>query len=68
MLVVENIPIPIIPSPQQHPIIALVDKILATKKANPQADTSADEKKIDRLVYMLYGLTEEEIKIVEGVV
>ena len=26
---------------QQHPIIAYVDKILAAKKANPQADTSA---------------------------
>ena len=35
-----NIPIPEATAEQQKPIIALVDKILATKKANPQADTS----------------------------
>lgn len=47
-------------------IISLVDKILAAKKADNTADTSAMEAEIDRLVYSLYGLTEEEIKIVEG--
>jgi len=31
------------------------------------ADTSALESEIDRIVYHLYGLTDEEIKIVEGV-
>ena len=35
------------------------------KKYNPSADTSALESEIDRLVYQLYGLTDEEIKIVE---
>ena len=44
----------------------LVDRILSAKQANPKADTSALEKEIDRLIYELYGLTEEEIKIVEG--
>jgi hypothetical protein len=29
-------------------------------------DISALESEIDRIVYQLYGLTEEEIKIVEG--
>jgi len=43
----------------------LVDQILTAKKANPQADTTALEAEIDQLVYKLYGLTEEEIKIVE---
>ncbi len=47
-------------------IIDLVDKILAAKNENPQADTSEWEKEIDRLVYELYGLTEEEVKVVEG--
>jgi hypothetical protein len=28
---------------------------------------AATDKKIDALVYQLYGLTEEEIKIVEGI-
>lgn len=31
----------------------------------PEADTSALEREIDRLVYELYGLTEDEIKLVE---
>ena len=36
------------------------------KQADPKADTSALEKEIDKLVYELYGLTEEEIKVVES--
>ena len=46
--------------------IKLVDQILAAKKSEPKADTTVLEKEIDQLVYQLYGLTEEEIKIVEG--
>lgn len=38
----------------------------AAKRTNPQADTSKWEDKIDQLVYQLYGLTGEEIAIVEG--
>lgn len=63
---IRNIPIPSATLEQQEPIIALVDKILVAKKANPQADTSKEEAEIDRLVYALYGLSEDEIKIVEG--
>jgi adenine-specific DNA-methyltransferase len=51
---------------QQQPFITLVDKILTSKKANPKADTSALEKQIDEMVYKLYDLTDEEIKIIEG--
>jgi type II restriction/modification system DNA methylase subunit YeeA len=47
-------------------IEALVDKILAAKKQNPNAHTSNLEKQIDEWVYELYELTEEEIRIVEG--
>ncbi len=36
------------------------------KKANPQADTSALEREIDLMVYELYRLSEDEIKIVEN--
>ena len=46
--------------------LKLVNQILYLKKKNPSADTSALESEIDRLVYQLYGLTEEEIRIVEG--
>ena len=45
---------------------ALVDQIQAAKAANPTADVTAIEAEIDQLVYQLYDLTEEEIKIVEG--
>jgi hypothetical protein len=34
--------------------------------ANPSADVAAIETEIDQLVYNLYDLTPEEIKIVEG--
>jgi hypothetical protein len=44
----------------------LVNEILLTKKQNPTADTTALENQIDQLVYQLYGLTEEEIKIIEN--
>ena len=47
-------------------IESLVEKILAAKKENPQADTGTWEREIDRLVYELYELTEEEKAIVEN--
>jgi adenine-specific DNA-methyltransferase len=49
----------------QEKLEFIVDQILTTKKANQQADTIKLEAEIDQLVYELYGLTEEEIKIVE---
>jgi len=64
---VQEIPIPPITTSNQ-PIVeqieALVDKILASKRTNPQSDTRHWEREIDRLVYRLYDLTEEEIKII----
>jgi hypothetical protein len=44
----------------------LVDRILAAKQRDPEADTSALEREIDELVYALYGLTPDEIKIAKG--
>ena len=43
----------------------LVKKVMEQKKKDHDADTSVIEKQIDDLVYKLYGLTEEEIDIVE---
>lgn len=57
----ESIPCKLVPKDSQKPFINLVDQILATKKRNPEAHTSASEKEIDGIVYELYGLTEEEI-------
>jgi len=42
-------------------------QILAAKRANPAVDTRALEAEIDRLVYGLYGLTEDKVKVVEGI-
>jgi Alw26I/Eco31I/Esp3I family type II restriction m6 adenine DNA methyltransferase len=70
---VDNLPIPDISVVRQKPYIDLVDKILAITKdsdylENPtkQAKVKEYERQIDQLVYQLYGLTDEEIKIVEG--
>ncbi|MGT0089922.1 Eco57I restriction-modification methylase domain-containing protein [Helicobacter pylori] len=51
--------------PTADKIIALVDKILALKEKDPKANTQELEKEIDALVYQLYNLTDEEIKIIE---
>ena len=62
-------PIPPITEENQHittQIEEIVDKILDAKQANPDADTSSLENEIDKLVYELYNLTEDEIAIVEG--
>ena len=42
------------------------DTFMVAKRANPQADTFKWEEEIDQLVYQLYGLTEDEVKVVEG--
>ncbi|WRF67733.1 class I SAM-dependent DNA methyltransferase [Helicobacter pylori] len=64
----EKIPIPKITKsnkPTADKIIALVDKILQAKEKDPKANTQGLEKEIDALVYQLYNLTDEEIKIIE---
>jgi hypothetical protein len=48
-------------------ITNIVQQINLQKKNNRSEDTTDLENQIDQLVYELYGLTEEEIKIVEGV-
>ncbi|MBW6486673.1 MAG: hypothetical protein K0B01_11055 [Syntrophobacterales bacterium] len=46
--------------------MTLVEQILAAKTADKTADITALEAKIDILVSTLYGLTENEIGVVEG--
>ena len=62
---VETIPIPRISTAEQSPFIRLVDEILEATSADPVVDTSYLEWDIDRLVYDLYGLTEEEDTAIE---
>ncbi len=61
-----KIPIPQLSKSEQEPFEELADKIIEAKSKDPEADTNHWERAIDKLVYNLYGLTEEEIKIVEG--
>ena len=49
----------------QELISSKAKKIIELKMNNPSVDTSALEREIDRLVYELYGLTEEEVEVVE---
>ena len=44
----------------------IVNQILTAKKLDPKADTTGLETEINQLVYQLYELTAEEIKIIEG--
>jgi len=48
-------------------LIALVNKIIKEKEKSPTLNSIELENQIDQLVYQLYDLTAEEIKIVEGV-
>jgi len=63
---ISQIPIPSANDIQKAEIESLVNQILNVKTTDAAADTLALESEIDRLVYALYGLTEEEIAIVEG--
>jgi site-specific DNA-methyltransferase (adenine-specific) len=60
---VEILPIPKI-LPEQQPLIDLVEKILIGKKSG--ANTEPLEREIDKRVYALYDLTDDEINIIEG--
>ena len=62
---VDNFPIPQIELSLQSEISDLVKKILSIKKTNPLTDTADLERKIDNIIYGIYRLTEEEIRIIE---
>ncbi|HEC1884721.1 TPA: Eco57I restriction-modification methylase domain-containing protein [Campylobacter jejuni] len=65
----EKLPIPKINSKNQKiadELVNLVDEILKAKEQDKNANTQKLENKIDFLVYKLYNLTEDEIKIIEG--
>ena len=62
----EQLPIPnIIIQEQENKIIKLVELILILKSNNINADISNIETQIDAIVYSMYDLTDEEIKVIE---
>ncbi|WP_276890789.1 Eco57I restriction-modification methylase domain-containing protein [Helicobacter japonicus] len=65
----KQLPIPQITDSNRHiadRIIALVDEILNLKIKDSHCNTSHLEAQIDTLVYKLYNLNNEEIKIING--
>ena len=69
---IESLPIREVDDSQQRPLIDIVEKIIKITKIddylkNTEKQTKVRdlERQIDGLVYKLYGLTEDEIKIVE---
>lgn len=64
---IEALPIAIGTKQQQKEIALKVENILNAKAKNKQTDVSLSEHEIDCLVYNLYGLSEDDVKIVEGV-
>ena len=76
---IRSLPIKAIPESEQQPLINLVDKMLSlNKRLNEIGDKKTDERaeieeeikhtdnEIDKLVYKIYGITEEEKKIIEA--
>ncbi|EDC2882067.1 class I SAM-dependent DNA methyltransferase, partial [Campylobacter lari] len=64
-----NIPIVDINSKNEklaNELISLVDEILILKEQDKNANTKTQEDKINSIVYKLYNLNEEEIKIIEN--
>ncbi|WP_101019465.1 class I SAM-dependent DNA methyltransferase [Helicobacter pylori] len=65
---IERLPIPQITEKNQELARKITDgakQILQSKEKDPKANTLDLEKEIDALVYQLYHLTDEEIKIIE---
>lgn len=60
----EAMTVPIPNKDIENNIVELVDKIILAKKDNK--DSSALEEEINKIVYSLYGLSDEEVRIVEG--
>ncbi|GAA8376325.1 class I SAM-dependent DNA methyltransferase [Helicobacter pylori] len=66
---IERLPIPKITPQNQKLADKITDgakAILEAKEKDPKANTQKLEKEIDALVYQLYNLTDEEIKIIEN--
>lgn len=62
---VDNFPIPQLNTNTQTEISKLVHKVIAAKRSNNSTDTSVFEKQIDEVVYQVYELSKDDIKIIE---
>ncbi len=62
---VENIPVVVGEKEQCQHIQDIVNRILSAKQSDPSADTTVLENEIDFMVYKLYGLTYDEVLVVD---
>ena len=62
---IKEYPLPKVNSDERKILMRLVDDVTTIKKGKSIADTSALENQIDYLVYHLYGLTYDEVLIVD---
>lgn len=62
---INNLPVPKLMRDDCDRLVSKVDEIIMMKQRYAKADTSKLEREIDRFVYALYGLTADEIRIVE---
>ena len=61
-----ELPVKVCDWEKQQKIIDIVDEILTAKKKNPMMTVDSLELRLNSLVYELYQLSKDEIKIVEG--
>jgi adenine-specific DNA-methyltransferase len=53
----KKLPIPDVSEAKQNPIVEIVDRILAARRADPNADIAEMERAVDELVAKLYGVS-----------
>ena len=51
---------------RQESVAKVVRRIISAKRKSEDADTSQEECQLNAAIYEMYGLTPDEIKIVEG--
>ena len=62
----ERLPIPAMSDTDCEELNNLTEQVMEAKRTNPAENVCELEKQIDQIVYLLYGLTPEEIAIVEA--
>jgi len=63
---IKPFPIPVdIPENIQSDIVKYVNEIMKSKNNNPPQSITKSEEKINEIIYSLYALTDEEIKLIK---
>ena len=60
-----KLPIPVMSEKQKDEIVEIVREIINAKTIDMENDTSSYEKELEEKIYECYGLSEQEIEIIE---